>query len=79
MFVAGLNFICTEKELERKFDVYGPVKEARVVKNPGTGESRGFGFVIMTDDKDVDDAIADLNGGEWNGRRLLVERARHKR
>lgn len=79
MFVAGLNFICTEKELERKFDAFGPVKEARVVKNPSTGESRGFGFVIMTDDKDVDDAIADLNGAEWNGRRLLVERARHKR
>ena len=26
-----------------------------MVRNPSTGESRGFGFVIMTDDKDVDD------------------------
>ena len=30
-------------------------------------------------DDDVDAAIAELNGGEWNGRRLLVERARHVR
>lgn len=46
---------CGAQELERKFDTFGPVKEARVVRNPATGESRGFGFVVMTDDKDVDD------------------------
>ncbi len=28
--------------------------EARVVRNPATGESRGFGFVAMDHDDDVD-------------------------
>jgi transformer-2 protein len=79
MFVAGLNFICTERELEHKFDEFGKVKEARVVRNPATGESRGFGFVALDHDDEVDDAIRALNGAEWNGRRLLVERARHVR
>ncbi|KAK9823768.1 hypothetical protein WJX72_005368 [[Myrmecia] bisecta] len=77
MFVAGLNFICTERELERKFDRFGPVREARIVRNPRTGESRGFGFVMMEAEEDVDRAIRALDGMDWNGRRLLVERAKN--
>lgn len=55
---------------------YGHVKEARVVRNPVTGESRGFGFVIMSSEEEVEDSIYHLNGRDWHGRRLLVERAR---
>lgn len=32
--------------------------EARVVRNPATGESRGFGFVAMDHDDEVDDVSA---------------------
>jgi transformer-2 protein len=53
------------------------VTEARIVKNPRTGESRGFGFLIMDSDDSVDRAIRHLDGREWNGRRLLVERAKN--
>lgn len=79
MFVAGLNFIINEKDLERKFSRYGRVREARIVRNNRTGESRGFGFVEMSNDDAITDAIKDLNGRDWNGRRLLVERARNVR
>lgn len=61
----------------RKFEKYGPVVEARIVRDPRTGSSRGFGFVVMQRDKDRDEAIYDLNGGEWDGRKLLVEKARN--
>ncbi len=43
------------QELEHKFDEFGKVKEARVVRNPATGESRGFGFVALDHDDEVDD------------------------
>lgn len=42
------------QDLERKFEKYGPVREARIVRNPRSGESRGFGFLIMENDDDVD-------------------------
>ena len=42
------------QDLEKKFEKYGPVKEARIVRNPRSGESRGFGFLIMENDDDVD-------------------------
>ena len=46
--------LCSQ-ELEHKFDEFGKVKEARVVRNPATGESRGFGFVALDHDDEVDD------------------------
>ena len=42
------------QDLEKKFEKYGPVREARIVRNPRSGESRGFGFLIMENDDDVD-------------------------
>lgn len=46
--------VCTLQDLEKKFEKYGPVREARIVRNPRSGESRGFGFLIMENDDDVD-------------------------
>lgn len=42
------------QEVESKFDKFGPVREARIVRNPVNGESRGFGFVAMKYEEDVD-------------------------
>lgn len=38
---------CVVQEVEAKFGKYGTCKEARIVRNPQNGESRGFGFVAM--------------------------------
>ena len=40
--------------MEHKFGKYGRVKEVRIVRNPATGESRGFGFVGMSEESEVD-------------------------
>lgn len=56
LFVAtfhGVGFYI--QELERKFSKYGRVREARVVRDNMTGESRGFGFVIMSAEDEVDE------------------------
>ena len=46
--------MCFPQEVEAKFEKYGPVREARIVRNPVNGESRGFGFVAMKYEEDVD-------------------------
>lgn len=79
MFVAGLNFISTERDVEHKFGKYGRVRSVRIVRHPRTQESRGFGFVEMDTDDEVDKVIRHLHGADWNGRILLVERARNPR
>lgn len=79
LFVAGINFIVNERDLEDKFSRYGRVTEARVVRHPTTRESRGFAFVVMSNEREAEEAARDMNGRDWNGRRLLVEIARNPR
>jgi RNA recognition motif-containing protein len=41
-----------------------------------TGKMRRFAFVEMGHDAEVDKAIAELDGAEWMGRNLKVNKAR---
>ncbi|KAG2427256.1 hypothetical protein HXX76_012452 [Chlamydomonas incerta] len=79
LFVSGIDFRISERELERKFSEYGRVKEARVVRNPFSGQSRGFAFVGMSSTDEAEKAARDMDGREWSGRRLQVEIARNPR
>ncbi|GAQ81816.1 hypothetical protein KFL_000920010 [Klebsormidium nitens] len=76
VFVAGFNFITTEKDLDRKFSKYGRVVDVRIVKDRRNGESKGFGFVTMETDEDADEAVDKLDQTTWNGRVVLVEKAK---
>jgi RNA recognition motif-containing protein len=40
------------------------------------GESKGFGFVTMETDEDADEAVYKLDQTTWNGRVVLVEKAK---
>jgi RNA recognition motif-containing protein len=44
------------------FSEHGKVVDARVVYDRDTGRSRGFGFVTMASQAELDDAIAALDG-----------------
>ena len=41
-----------------------------------SGDSRGFGFLSLGHDEDADAAIRGLDKTEWNGRIILVEKAK---
>jgi len=52
------------------------VESARVIRDRSTGQSRGFGFIELTGGEDIAQAIARLNGMQWEGRTLQVNEAR---
>jgi len=52
------------------------VESARVIRDRSTGQSRGFGFIELAQGEDVAQAIARLNGMQWEGRTLKVNEAR---
>lgn len=52
------------------------VESARVIRDRSTGQSRGFGFIELTTGEDLAQAIARLNGMQWEGRTLQVNEAR---
>ena len=78
LFVGNLPFSADENGIRNLFEQYGTVERVSVITDRDTGKSRGFGFVEMTDDEAAAQAIAGLNGKEFQGRALSVSEARPK-
>ena|SRR5436190_420936 len=74
LYVGNLPFTTTQADLEQLFGQYGTVTKAQVISDRETGRSRGFGFVEMS--SGADEAIAAMNGAEYQGRRLTVNEAK---
>ena len=60
------------------FSQYGNVERVNIVTDRDSGQSRGFAFVEMTERKDAETAISQLNGADLNGRTMNVNEARPK-
>lgn len=76
IYVGNLPFTTGEEELRETFGAYGDVESVSVIKDQFTGQSRGFGFVVMPNDAEGNAAINALNGKELKGRPLKVNEAR---
>ncbi|MEM9453229.1 MAG: RNA-binding protein [Myxococcota bacterium] len=79
LFVGGLDWRVTDTQLRAEFEKLGKVSDAIVVLDRDTGDSRGFGFVTMSDRKDAAEAIRKLNGTQLEGRTLVVRQAEERR
>ncbi|KAI9805417.1 MAG: hypothetical protein M1825_000668 [Sarcosagium campestre] len=75
LFIGGLAWHTDENTLRTKFEEFGAVEEAVVVKDRDTGRSRGFGFVRFSQEPDADAAIAAMNNVEFDGRSIRVDKA----
>ena len=73
-----MNYATTAETLTSLFSQYGEVVSATVIKDRFTEQSKGFGFVEMSDDAATETAIAALNGKELEGRRLRVNVAEER-
>jgi cold-inducible RNA-binding protein len=78
LYVGNLAFSATEEDVRQWFEPHGTVESATLATDRGTGQSRGFAFVEMTNDTEADAAITALNGVEMGGRALVVNEARPK-
>jgi len=75
LFIGGLAWHTEEYTLRQKFEEFGMVDEAVVVKDRDTGRSRGFGFVRYTSEEDAQKAIDAMNNVEFDGRTIRVDKA----
>jgi RNA recognition motif-containing protein len=78
VYVGNLPWKATEDDLLSLFREYGPVTDVRIIQDPVTGRSRGYGFVELEGTAAVAQAVALLNGKEFQGRALMVSLARPK-
>lgn len=75
LFIGGLAWHTDDQALRQKFEEFGQVEEAVVVKDRDTGRSRGFGFVRYANDSEADAAMQGMNNEEFDGRRIRVDKA----
>ncbi len=72
VFIRGVSFEATEKDLEEVFSDVGPVKQCFLVKVKGQPTHRGFGFVQYSLPEDAERAVEELQGKSVKGRKLKV-------
>ncbi len=76
VYVGNLSYDATDEDIKEVFAEYGQVKRVQVPSDRETGRPRGFAFVEMETEEEETAAIEALDGAEWMGRQLKVNKAR---
>ncbi|XP_061337758.1 glycine-rich RNA-binding protein 4, mitochondrial [Gastrolobium bilobum] len=78
LFVGGLSWSVDEKSFKDAFSSFGDVTEVRIVYDKDSGRSRGFGFVVFTNEDDAKCAKDAMDGKALLGRPLRINFALEK-
>src|ERR1044071_5503847 len=76
IYVSNLSFNVQDDDLREFFAPYGEVTSSKIINDRETGNSRGFGFVEMSDETASKKAIAELDGATVEGRAIKVMEAK---
>ena len=76
IYVGNLSYQTTEDELRDLFAKFGDVVSSKLIEDKFTGQSKGFGFVEMSNNSEAQKAMDELNGRDVNGRSMTVNQAR---
>ncbi|KAJ4725603.1 zinc finger CCCH domain-containing protein 25-like [Melia azedarach] len=73
VFVGGIPFDLTEGDLLAVFAQYGEIVDVNLVRDKGTGKSKGFAFIAYEDQRSTILAVDNLNGAQILGRIIRVD------
>ncbi len=76
LYVGNLSYTTSETDLQTLFAEAGAVKSVALIKDRDSGRSKGFAFIEMENQKDMQNAITIFNGKEFQDRALAVSAAR---
>ena len=76
LYVGNLSYQTTEQGLRELFMQAGSVVSVALIKEPGTQRSKGFAFVEMSSQSEVQKAISMFNGYTLDERQMAVSVAR---
>lgn len=79
LFIGNIPFSVSEGTLEAFIQEFGVgVREVKIIRDLQSQRSKGFGFAVLDEEQDLDEAISALNSKTLEGRTLRVDRA-HER
>ncbi|KMZ61530.1 Zinc finger CCCH domain-containing protein 42 [Zostera marina] len=73
VYVGGISFDLTEGDLLAVFAQYGELVDVNLVRDKGTGKSKGFAFLAYEDQRSTVLAVDNLNGSKILGRIVRVD------
>ena len=76
LYVGNLSYQTTEQSLRELFMQAGNVTSVALIKDRDSGQSKGFAFVEMASQAEMQKAISMFNGYTMNDRQLTVNIAR---
>jgi RNA recognition motif-containing protein len=79
LYVGNLSNEVTENDLTHNFSTVGKVVSVAIIKDKYSNQSKGFGFVEMETEEEARKAIDQFNGGELQGKKIVVSEAREPR
>jgi len=79
LYVGNLPQGISEEDLKKLFSEAGEVQSVKIVIDPYSGRSRGYGFVEMNTKTEAEKAISQLNGKILMDRTLTVNEARPRK
>ncbi len=72
IYVGNLPYSATEGDVSDLFSAFGPVERVKIITDRETGQSKGFAFVTLADQSQLNAAVEALNEHDYNGRPLRV-------
>jgi hypothetical protein len=78
IYVGNLPYTATEEDVTGLFAAYGPVERVKIITDRETGRSKGFAFVTLGDQSQLNASIEALNGYDYQGRALRVNASEPK-
>jgi len=78
IYVGNLPYTATEEDVTDLFASYGPVDRVKIITDRETGRSKGFAFVTLGDQSQLNTAIEALDGQDFQGRALRVNASEPK-
>lgn len=75
LYVGNLSYQVTEQDLKDFFGKYGAIEQVRVVRNYGSGRSKGFGFVTYRTAAEAKNALV-THGQKYKERTIVVRIAK---
>ncbi len=72
IYVGNLPYTATEGDVSDLFAAYGPVERVKIITDRDSGQSKGFAFVTLGDQSQLNAAIEGLNDQDYQGRALRV-------
>ncbi|ESO90397.1 hypothetical protein LOTGIDRAFT_92320, partial [Lottia gigantea] len=70
IFVGDLSPDIETHQLRDAFKIFGEISDCKIIRDPQTLKSKGYGFVSFVNKMDAENAIGNMNG-QWIGSRPI--------